>query len=79
VTPANRRYYRTVLLGIAAMAALVWSAIDQFDLAPQEMLSLFMGIVIAIVSVIALAAVCAGLWVSLRSLLRGRSRDNGDK
>ena len=33
---ANRRYYRTILLGIAAMGTLVWAAIDQFVEPPDD-------------------------------------------
>ena len=70
----QRRYYRTIFLGLAAMATLVWAAMDQFGISRREMTDLFLGAVLAVTVVIAAAAVVAVAWVVLRRLL-SRSRD----
>ncbi|MEP4147971.1 MAG: hypothetical protein ABJL54_12165 [Halioglobus sp.] len=51
------------------MAALVWSAVDQFGIPWEEMLKLLLVTVAVIALVIVLAAICVGLWVGLRKLL----------
>ena len=68
---AGRKYYRTVLLGIAAMAALVWAAVDQFGIAWEEMLDLFLVTLVVIGIVILVAALFALVWIGVRKLLRG--------
>ena len=68
----TRRYYRTIALGICAMAALVWVAVDQFGISRQEIMQLFLGTVLVALLVIAVAALMTLLWVGLRSLLRRR-------
>ena len=67
---ASRRYYRTIVLAVLAMAALVWVAMEQFGISRQEMAGLFLGTVLVAAAVIASAAVMAGLWITLRKLLR---------
>ena len=67
---ANRRYYRTIVLGVMAMAALVWAAMDQFGISQQEMTELFLGVVLVAVLVILCAGVIVLLWVTLRKWLR---------
>ena len=67
---ASRRYYRTIVLAVLAMAALVWVAMEQFGISRQEMTGLFLGTVLVAVAVIASAAVVALLWITLRKLLR---------
>ena len=71
----RRRYLRTILLGLAAMAVLLWAAIEQFDIPREEMLELFVATLLATGLVIALAAAVAGLWIGLRWLIR-RVRDD---
>ena len=71
VSRGNRRYIRTVLLGIVAMAALVWTAVDQFGISRREISELFLGTVLVVGMVIASAAVMALLWIGLRRLLSG--------
>ncbi|MEZ5567377.1 MAG: hypothetical protein R3E54_03380 [Halioglobus sp.] len=68
---ANRRYYRSILLGVAAMAALVWAAMDQFGISRREIGVSLLGILVAVAGIIVLAGVCAALWIGLRRLLRG--------
>ena len=66
---AARKYYRTILLGVAAMAALLWAAVDQFGISWDEMLELFLVTLSVVLLVIAAAAVAVGLWLGLRKLL----------
>ena len=67
---ASRRYYRTIVLAVLAMAALVWVAMEQFGISRQEMAGLFLGTVLVAAAVIASAAVMAVLWITLRKFLR---------
>ena len=67
---ASRRYYRTLVLALLALASLIWVAMDQFGISRQEMTELFMGTVLIAVLVIICAAVLTLLWVGLRKLLR---------
>ncbi len=67
---AQRRYLRTIILGILAMAALVWAAVEQFGIPLEEIGELFLATVIAVGVVIGAAAVVALLWLGLRRLLR---------
>lgn len=68
---ANRRFYRSIALGVAAMAALVWAAMDQFGISRRDIGELLLGILLAAAGIIVLAGVCAAAWIGLRSLLRG--------
>jgi hypothetical protein len=72
VTRAARRYYRTIVLGVVALAALVWVAMDQFGISRGEMAELFAGTVIVALLVIAVAGLTVLLWMGLRRLLRGK-------
>ena len=67
---ARRRYLRTTLLGVAAMAALIWSAVDQFGISWEEVWRLFLGTLVGLLLVIAAAALVALCWVGIRQLLR---------
>ncbi|RLA46336.1 MAG: hypothetical protein DRR04_07320 [Gammaproteobacteria bacterium] len=67
---ASRRFYRTIVLAVLAMASLIWVVIDQFGISQQEMTELFLGTVLIAVLVIICAAVVTLLWVGLRKLLR---------
>ena len=68
----GRRFFRTILLGTFALAALVWMAIDQFGIAREEMLDLLLVTALVVGLVIAMAACVAGLWIGLRKLLGRR-------
>ena len=74
VTRSAKRYRRTIFLGVLALGTLVWSAVDQFGIPMEEMIDLFLMTVTGVLSVIAVAAVAAALWFSLRWLLRDRNR-----
>lgn len=71
---ASRRYYRTIVLGVLAMGALVWVAMEQFGISRQEMTGLFIGTLLVAALVIAGAAIVALLWIALRKLLRRNSQ-----
>jgi hypothetical protein len=66
----RKRYYRTLFLGIAAMATLIWAAIDQFGISPREMLGLFGTTALAVGAIILAGAFIAGIWVGLRAIFR---------
>ncbi len=68
MSKASRKYYRTILLGIAAMAALVWSAVDQFGIAWEEILQLFLTTLAVLLLVIVAAALTVGVWQLFKRL-----------
>ena len=70
MTKASRRFYRTILLGVTALAGMIWTAVDQFGISPQEMTKLFFGILWVVAGTIVAAALFAGLWIGLRKYLR---------
>ncbi|MEH6636983.1 MAG: hypothetical protein V7700_15780 [Halioglobus sp.] len=70
MSSATRRYYRTIVLAVLAMAALIWVAMDQFGISRQEMTELFLGTVVAALVIILCAGAITLLWVGLRKLLR---------
>jgi drug/metabolite transporter (DMT)-like permease len=74
VASGNRRFYRSLLLVLAAMGGLVWTAMDQFGISRREISELLLGAVLAVAVVIGAAAVVVCLWVFARRLL-SRNRD----
>ncbi len=68
----NRRFLRTLLLGVAAMGVLVWVVVDQFDIDPREMLELFLGVLLASGLLMVAAAATALLWTLVRRVARRR-------
>ena len=74
MSKANRRYIRTVILAVLAMGSLVWVAIDQFGISPQEMLSLFFVTAIGVGAIIVLAAVGVTVLNVVRKL-KNQQRD----
>lgn len=71
---SGKHYLRTILLGIVAMAALVWMAVDQFDLAPRVLGEMFLTTLVVAAAVIICAGLAALLWVGLRKLTRREPR-----
>jgi hypothetical protein len=69
MSKANRRFYRTLLLGMAALGVLIWSAIEQFGISQQEMANLLIGTLFVAGGTIAVAGLCVMLWIGLRKLL----------
>lgn len=74
MSKANRRFIRTVILAVLAMSSLIWVAIDQFGLSPDEMLGLFYAIAIGAGVIIGFAAIGVTLLNMLRRL-REKKRD----
>lgn len=70
MSKAGRRYYRTIILGVLAMGALIWVAMDQFGISREDMTDLFLGTLMVMGVVIIAAAIVALLWMALRGLLR---------
>lgn len=70
---SDRRFYRTLFLGLAALGLMVWTAMDQFGISRQEMASLLLGAVLSIAVVVCVAGIAAALWMGLRYWL-GRWR-----
>tara|TARA_R110002124_G_scaffold71090_3_gene190526 strand:- start:4240 stop:4464 length:225 start_codon:yes stop_codon:yes gene_type:complete len=70
MSKANRRFYRTLFLGLVALGVLVWSAIEQFGIAWQQMVDLLMGTLMVAGGVIVLAALCVMIWIGVRKWLR---------
>jgi hypothetical protein len=68
LSKANRRFIRTVILGVLAMSSLIWVATDQFELSVEEMLNLFYVTAIAVGAVIGFAAIGVTLLNVLRKL-----------
>ena len=76
MSKASRRYHRTLILGLVALGVMVWTAVDQFGISRQEMTGLLLGALWIAGGTIVLAALCAALWIGLRTLsgrLSGKS------
>jgi hypothetical protein len=71
-TRSRRRYLRTTILGILAMAALLWAAVDQFGMSRERVLELLMTTLLVVAVIIVIAALGAGLWILLRRLFGRR-------
>ncbi len=67
-----RKYYRTLFLGLLALVALVWGAVDQFDIPWADMRELMWLTLLTVMVVIGVAGACVGLWMGLRKMLQGR-------
>jgi hypothetical protein len=69
VSKQGRRFFRTIVIGTFALAALVWMAMDQFGVERDEMLELLLVTAVVVGLVILVAACVAGLWIALRKVL----------
>ncbi|MCB1855313.1 MAG: hypothetical protein KDI05_10570 [Halieaceae bacterium] len=69
---ARRRYYRTTLLSVLALGALLWVAVDQFGLRPGEIRELLFASLLALLVVVLAAAATVAVWVLLRKLFSRR-------
>ena len=69
------RFLRTLVISVFCLAALLWLAVRQFGVRPEELLELFIAAGLAVLLVIAVAGIAALLWVGLRKLLRGPRED----
>ncbi len=66
MTPMSRwRKIRTPILGLTALAMLLWMAIDQFDVPAEEMLEMMIGafIFVALITVAALVMALLLRWL----------------
>jgi hypothetical protein len=69
VSKQGRRFFRTIVIGTCALAALVWMAMDQFGVERDELLELLLVTAVVVGLVILVAACVAGLWIVLRKVL----------
>ncbi len=65
-----KRYRRTVFLAVLATGTLVWAAIDQFDIAPQEMAWLFVYSAAGVLLIILSAGATVGVMQLLKKLFK---------
>lgn len=67
----GRRYIRSILIAAFSLAALVWTAVDQFGVERKEMLDLFLTTGAVVLIIIVLSGSFAALWVVLRRFRGG--------
>ena len=65
-----KRYRRTIFLAVLAMASLIWAAIDQFGVPPEEMARLFLYSAGGVLLIILAAAVTVGVFQLVKKLFR---------
>lgn len=70
VARSRRRYVRTIVLGILAMVALVWGAVDSFDVPLERIWDLFKLTLTVVGLLVLAAAAAAAAWIGLRCLSR---------
>lgn len=70
MSKASRRFYRTLILGLAALVVMVWTAVNQFGISRQEMSELLLGTLWIAGGTIVLAGLSAALWIGLRKLFK---------
>lgn len=61
---------RTVFLGVLATGVFVWAAVYRFDVPAAEMGRLMLYCVMGALATVVLAALCVGLVIGVKSLLR---------
>lgn len=71
---ANRRFLRTMVLGILCLVALVWVAVEQFGIPMETLGELALGSAVGALLVILAAALFVALWAGLRRLFRQRRK-----
>ena len=72
MTKTNRKYLRTLILGLLAMGGLIWTAMDQFHIPREVILDLFLTTALAAGLVILAAGLAAALLIGLRKWLSRR-------
>ena len=70
ISKANARYRRSIVLGILALASLVWVATDQFGIPPQDMGWLLVYILAGLIGIMVIAAIAVALWLGVRKLIQ---------
>jgi hypothetical protein len=69
MSKANRRYLRTIILGVLAMGGLIWTAMDLFDIPFEVMRELLLATALGAVLVIVAAGLAVALLAGLRKWL----------
>jgi membrane protein DedA with SNARE-associated domain len=69
MSKANARHRRTTILGVLALASLVWVAVDQFDIPLEDMAWLLFYTVVVVLGIIVVAAVAVAAMIGLKKLL----------
>lgn len=72
LTRPRRSYLRTAILGILAMAVLLWAAVDQYGVSRERLLELLLTTLLVVAVIIVVAALGTVLWILLRRLFGGR-------
>jgi len=72
---AGRRYLRTFILGLLALAALLWMAVEQFGIATRDLLLHLGAAALTVLLVIAAAALCTAVGLVFLRWLRSRGGD----
>lgn len=67
---ARRRYYRSIVISVLALAALLWVAVDQFGISGAEIRELALTSLLVLLLVILAAAGTVAAWMLLRKLFR---------
>lgn len=60
----RRGYLRTAVLGTVAMAVLIWTAVDRFEVPIQQVWTMFQASVLLIGLLVLSAALTTALWVA---------------
>ncbi len=66
----RNRGRRTVFLGVLATVVFIWAAIDRFDVPAEEMAWLMIYCLLGVFTTMVLAALCVGLVIAVKALLR---------
>ncbi len=61
---------RTIFLGVLATVVFVWAAIYRFDVPAEDMAWLMFYCVMGVLLTMLLAAICVGLVIGTRALIR---------
>jgi hypothetical protein len=75
VDRSSRRFYRSLVLSLAALGVLVWVTLDQFDVPQRDILALVLGTLLLAAVTIVFAALVTGLWVAARRWRRRHDTD----
>ena len=67
---ANARYRRSIILGILALASLVWVATDQFGISPQDMAWLLVYVLAGMLGIVLTAGITVALFLGVRKLVQ---------
>lgn len=70
MSKATARYRRTTILGVLALASMVWVAVDQFNIPVEEMAWLLVYTIVVVAGIILFAAITVAAMVGLKKLFR---------